>query len=236
MVCPARDLACYEGETAEGLLAQTIIEHSFGNAVLVSSFGTESAVLLHMVSCIDRSFPIIFLNTGKLFGETSQYCRKLSRELGLTAVEHIRPNPELIAKLDPTGTLWSSDPDACCALRKTWPLDAALEDYDAWITGRKRYQSAERSSLASVEFSDGRYKVNPLAKWAPGDISAYIGSHGLPRHPLESRGFPSIGCLPCTSQVTDGEEARAGRWRGTTKTECGIHLSVGMGTSRLPRK
>jgi phosphoadenosine phosphosulfate reductase len=232
----ASNLARYEGMEAQTLLAETILEQTFGRSVLVSSFGAESAVLLHMVSRINPRLPIFFLNTHKLFGETLHYNRKLARYFGLIAIVHVEPDLNRVAQQDPHGRLWSEDPDACCHLRKTEPLDAALEGFDAWITGRKRYQGATRSGLPAVEFADGRYKINPLVGWDKDDIDAYFTVHDLPRHPLESRGFLSIGCLPCTDRVAEGEDVRAGRWRGKAKTECGIHLSAGLGTARLPRK
>lgn len=140
-------LARYEGLAPEALLAETILGQAFGRAVLVSSFGTESAVLLHMVSRIDPGFPVFFLDTHKLFGETLHYNQKLAKRFGLTAIRRIEPDADGVARQDPLGRLWSEDPDACCGLRKTRPLDAALEGFDAWITGRKRYQGATRSSL-----------------------------------------------------------------------------------------
>ncbi|MEZ5873899.1 MAG: phosphoadenylyl-sulfate reductase [Hyphomicrobiales bacterium] len=230
------NLSRYEGLPAQDLLAETIVEQRFGKAVLVSSFGTESAVLLHMVSRIDPGFPVFFLDTNKLFGETLDYNRKLADRFGLTAVRRIQPDPQKLAQEDPHGRLWNLDADACCHLRKTEPLDAALNGFEAWITGRKRYQGTTRASLAAVEFVDGRFKVNPLVNWQKHDIEAYFAEHDLPRHPLESRGFASIGCLPCTDRVVAGDDVRAGRWRGRAKTECGIHLSAGSGSSRLPRK
>ncbi len=232
----SRSLARFDGFSAEDLLVETIRGRSFGRAVLVSSFGTESAVLLHMISRIDRGFPVFFLDTNKLFGETLRYNRKLAERLGLTAIMRVQPDRDNLAREDPQGRLWSTDADACCNLRKTRPLNAALEGFDAWITGRKRYQSMTRASLSAVEFADGRYKINPLAEWQKDDIDAYFRAHDLPRHPLESRGFPSIGCLPCTDCVAPGEDVRAGRWRGKEKTECGIHLSAGLGSARLPQK
>jgi phosphoadenosine phosphosulfate reductase len=230
------NLLRYEGLPAQDLLAETIAEQRFGKAVLVSSFGTESAVLLHMISRIEPGFPVFFLDTNKLFGETLDYNRKLAERFGLTAVRHIQPDTKKLAQQDPHGRLWSVDADACCNLRKTEPLNAALDGFEAWITGRKRYQGATRENLPAVEFTDGRYKINPLVDWQKDDIEAYFCEHDLPRHPLESRGFPSVGCLPCTDRVAQGEDLRAGRWRGKAKTECGIHLSAGLGTSRLPRR
>jgi phosphoadenosine phosphosulfate reductase len=108
-------------------------------------------------------------------------------------------------------------------LRKVEPLQRALAPFAAWFTGRKAFQAATRAQLPLVEFADGRFKINPLATMTAADIAAYFRDHDLPRHPLEAEGYRSIGCMPCTGRVAPGEDARAGRWRGRGKTECGIH-------------
>ena len=197
-----------------------------GRIAIVSSFGTESAVLLDLVARANPDTPVIFLNTGKLFGETLRYRDQLVARLGLTDIRVVQPRPAALAKEDPDGRLWAKDPDRCCALRKTLPLQAALKGFDAWISGQKRFQAASRGSVPLVETDDaGRIKVNPLAQWSRADIEDAFAATGLPRHPLEAEGFPSIGCVPCTSRVAAGEDPRAGRWRGLAKTECGIHRS-----------
>jgi phosphoadenosine phosphosulfate reductase len=198
-----------------------------GRIALVSSFGADSVVLLHMLSRIDRHAPVIFIDTEMLFPETLAYQREVGETLGLRDVRVIRGADSGVA--DPDGTLHLRDPDACCALRKTRPLDRALAPFDAWITGRKRFQSGQRARLTpfEVEPGTGRIKVNPLAAWTPHDTSDYIAAHDLPRHPLVARGYPSIGCAPCTSPVAEGEDTRAGRWRGRDKDECGIHFIDG---------
>ncbi len=196
-----------------------------GRIALVSSFGAESAVLLHLVAEIDRDAPVLFLDTGKHFAETQDYRARLVAALGLRDVRLIAPDREEARVEDPDGDLNSFDPDACCALRKTRPLERALGGFDAWITGRKRFQTTERLSLPAFETdTEGRVKVNPLANWTPGMIDAYLETHALPRHPLTAAGFRSIGCAPCTTPVADGEDHRAGRWRGRAKAECGIHI------------
>jgi phosphoadenosine phosphosulfate reductase len=194
---------------------------------LVSSFGAESAVLLHMAAVVDRDLPVLFIDTEMLFTETLVYQADLSERLGLRNVTHIRASD--IAAEDPTGTLHRTDPDACCALRKTRPLAEALSGFDGWITGRKRFQSGTRAALDFFEPEDGtgRIKVNPLAHWAPEDVRTYMDENRLPRHPLVARGYPSIGCAPCTTPVAPGEDPRAGRWRGAAKDECGIHFVDG---------
>ncbi|MDK3072035.1 phosphoadenylyl-sulfate reductase [Sedimentitalea sp. JM2-8] len=198
-----------------------------GRIALVSSFGAESVVLLHMVAVIDRATPVLFIDTEMLFTETLVYQTELAERLDLRNLRIIRARD--IAARDPHGTLHRTDPDACCALRKTEPLNAALSTFDGWITGRKRFQSGSRAALDFFEVEEGsnRIKVNPLAHWAPEDVRAYMDENRLPRHPLVARGYPSIGCAPCTSPVAPGEDPRSGRWRDQAKDECGIHFVNG---------
>ncbi len=196
-----------------------------GRIALVSSFGTESALLLALAAEIDRAIPVIFLDTGKLFPETLDYRDALIEQLGLTDVRVIRPDPAAISREDAEGGLWRKQADRCCALRKTRPLQAALEGFDAWITGRKRFQSAARRDVGLFEPAEtGHVKVNPLAFWSAERIETEFESRDLPRHPLEAYGFLSVGCTTCTVPVTEGGDRRAGRWPGQAKTECGIHL------------
>ncbi len=194
---------------------------------LVSSFGADSVVLLHLTAMVSRNLPVIFIDTEMLFAETLVYQHEVAERLGLRNLKIIRSAD--IKSHDPDGTLHQTNPDACCALRKSRPLSRALEDHGGWITGRKRFQSRTRAALDFFEVEPGtaRIKVNPLAHWAPGDVADYIAENRLPRHPLVARGYPSIGCAPCTSQVAAGEDARAGRWRNTEKEECGIHFANG---------
>ncbi len=214
-----------DGPEAEEILRTALRDRYPARIALVSSFGIESAVLLHMVAGIDPTTPVIFLDTGKLFHQTLLYRRSLVAWLGLTDVRDVRPNPATIAALDPDGELWRSDPDLCCALRKTNPLDDALEGFEAWITGRKRSQGMARAQIEPFETGpNGHDVVNPLAFWRAEDIAAYFQRHGLPRHPLEGEGYASVGCENCTLRATLTGDRRAGRWFGTGKTECGIHL------------
>jgi len=202
-----------------------------GNIALVSSFGAESVVLLHMAAVIDPMVPVLFIDTELLFTETLIYQQEVSERLGLRNVQIIKAAD--IAEKDPYGALRFSDPDACCALRKTLPLQKSLEGFDGWITGRKRFQAGSRAALEFFEVEmeakgpTGRLKVNPLAHWAPEDVRAYMDENRLPRHPLVAKGYPSIGCAPCTSPVQPGEDPRAGRWRNQNKEECGIHVVNG---------
>ncbi len=197
------------------------------NLALVSSFGAESVALLHLTAMVNRDAPVIFIDTEMLFVETLVYQQEVAERLGLRNLQIIR---SIDAKgQDPDATLHQRDTDACCNLRKIQPLQSALNDRGGWITGRKRFQSGQRAALDFFEVEDGtdRIKVNPLAYWQPGDVADYIAENRLPRHPLVARGYPSIGCAPCTSPVAAGEDPRAGRWRNTNKDECGIHFENG---------
>jgi phosphoadenosine phosphosulfate reductase len=210
----------------KGLLTDMIRCEYKGEIALVSSFGADAAVLLHLVARIDRATPVLFLETGMLFAETLSYQKTLAAQLGLSNVRLIRPDPQDVEMLDPDEDLNSHNPDGCCYLRKTLPLRRALEPFAASITGRKRHQATTRAGLPLFEADAkaGHLKINPLAGWRPEDIRGYIVKNDLPRHPLVAKGFPSIGCAPCTTPVSPGEDMRAGRWRGQGKTECGIHF------------
>jgi phosphoadenosine phosphosulfate reductase len=218
----------YEDLTAFALLAQ-LAERDFAGAIaLVSSFGADSAVLLHMVSRIDSAMPVLFLETGKLFPETLRYQEELCAHLELSNVRIVRPVQQDLVRADADGLLHRTAPDTCCYIRKTLPLENALKPFAAWITGRKRFQSATRANLPLFEEdSGGRIKVNPLASWERKDLSDYMRRHHLPAHPLVAQRYLSIGCQPCTSKIAAGEDERAGRWRGTQKEECGIHIVDG---------
>ncbi len=196
------------------------------NLALVSSFGAESVALLHLAAAVKRDVQVIFIDTMLLFPETLSYQRDVAKKLGLRRVQVVRAD---VAAADPDDTLHLRDPDACCDLRKTQTLERALAGYDGWITGRKRFQSGSRAELPAFELEDGtgRIKVNPLAHWSAADVADYMAENALPRHPLVARGYPSIGCAPCTTPVAEGEDPRAGRWRGQAKEECGIHFVDG---------
>jgi phosphoadenosine phosphosulfate reductase len=181
------------------------------------------------VARINPDTPILFLNTGKLFGETLRYRDRLQDALGLGDVRSLSPSLDARQAADPEGTLWSRDTDACCNLRKVVPLNRALAPFAAQITGRKRFQTRERANMQPVEFHEGRFRFNPLWQWNLEQLEAYMQTHKLPRHPLVEDGYPSIGCMPCTRRVQAGEDYRAGRWSGLDKDECGIHLTDGGG-------
>jgi phosphoadenosine phosphosulfate reductase len=215
----------------QAMLAELLGGELAGRAAAVSSFGAESAVLLHMIAQIDRDVPVIFTNTQKMFGETLAYRDTLSETLGLTDLRVYRPDPRLLAEKDATGLRWSYDPDGCCAIRKVEPLQRALAPFDAWISGRKGFQASTRAQIPLFELDakhpgGAKLKLNPLAAWDKARLDAYFEEHTLPRHPLEAQGYLSIGCSPCTSIVQPGEDPRSGRWRGWDKVECGIHVPI----------
>ena len=215
------------GELEGEALLRPLIERELkGRIALLSSFGAEAALLLHMVAEIDAATPVIFLDTGKLFGETLAYRDALVARLGLRDLRIVAPDPRELARRDPQGTLWHSDADACCRLRKVEPLERALAGFAAAISGRKRYQGGARGAVRPIEAVGRRIQVNPLAAYSRARIEREFARRGLPAHPLEADGFLSIGCMPCTDRVGPGEDRRAGRWRGQDKHECGIHLAL----------
>ncbi|WP_439533335.1 phosphoadenylyl-sulfate reductase [Polymorphobacter sp.] len=222
----ARLTAKYAGVSTAEMLADLLTGELAGRVAAVSSFGTESAVLLDMVAQVSKDVPVIFVNTQKIFGETLAYGDELVERLGFTDLRVFRPDPRIIADKDNKSLRWSYDPDGCCDIRKVEPLRRALLPFNAWLSGRKGFQLG-RGALPRFEIDTddavGRLKINPLADWTREMINEQFTARDLPRHPLEAQGYPSIGCVPCTSQVQPGEDPRAGRWRGWDKTECGIH-------------
>ena len=234
----ARLREAHQGLTGQALLEAMIKTEFAGKIAVVSSFGAESSVLLHMVSEIDPATPVIFLNTGKLFGETLRYRDRLQEKLGLTDIRAAGPHPADLAARDANGGLWNADPDACCFIRKVLPLERALKGFEASITGRKRFQTNARAVMEPIEeelvrgtgvpgeVRGTRFKINPLAFWGQEELERYTDTHRLPRHPLVKDGYLSIGCMPCTERVPEGGGYRDGRWVGRDKDECGIHLPV----------
>ncbi len=229
----------FRGVETVAMLTTVLREHLAGDVAVVSSFGAESVVLLHLVASIDPSIPVLFLDTGKHFAETLAYRDAVAERLGLTGLRNLTPDPAVLAKRDESGLRWSYDPDGCCEIRKVAPLAEALSGFDASITGRKAFQSVTRANLPRFEIdrtdTQGRMKINPLATWSPNNIAAYVTAHDLPPHPLVATGYLSIGCAPCTSPVGTDEDNRSGRWRGWDKVECGIHVpGVAGDTIELP--
>ncbi len=192
---------------------------------LVSSFGTESAALLKVMADVDPAIPVVFLDTGWLFEETLAYRDTLIATLGLRDVRSIKPLEQTLSQQDPDRELWFSDPDACCRIRKVEPLARALRPFSAWINGRKRFQGGARAEIPVVEDDGAKLKFNPFANVSRDDIEAIYKLAKLPPHPLVASGYLSVGCMPCSSRTALDEDARAGRWRGRAKTECGIHTT-----------
>ncbi len=217
----------YKHHSAHAVLERALKDPDVGQLALVSSFGAESVALLHLVSMIDRSTPVVFLDTEMLFAETLTYQMEVAERLHLKDVRVLLPDRQDLFEQDNEGLLHLHDPDSCCALRKSLPLQRALMPFDGWMTGRKQYQGGKRAALPFFEVDGTHLKVNPLAHWDRDDVQDYMTENRLPRHPLVAQGYPSIGCAPCTTRVNPGEDPRAGRWRNTEKTECGIHFVNG---------
>jgi phosphoadenosine phosphosulfate reductase len=227
----AVSLEALHGHLAPQAVIELAATELFPGAIAaVSSFGADSAVLLHMIAEIDRHLPVIFLDTGKHFEETLDYRDALVADFGLTDVRVITPDAAALANVDPAGSLHQTDTDACCAVRKVEPMARGVAPFDAWFTGRKRFQASTRAALPVFEAVGRRIRINPLARWATADQANYMRAHALRENPLVAYGYLSIGCFPCTQPVQPGEDARSGRWAGRAKTECGIHLS-GLETS-----
>ncbi|WP_260923750.1 phosphoadenylyl-sulfate reductase [Novosphingobium sp. 9] len=221
--------ARFAGVDTLEMLRTVLAEGLVGRVTAVSSFGADSAVLLHLVASVDPSVPVLFLETGKHFPETLAYRDTLAAQLGLTQLVNLTPDEAELAAKDENGLRWSWDPDGCCEIRKVKPLAKALANYDASFSGRKSFQAKTRANLPRFEIDTtdaaGRLKINPLIDWSAERLAAYIAEHDLPPHPLVAQGYPSIGCMPCTSKVAPGEDPRSGRWKGWDKTECGIHVA-----------
>lgn len=228
----ARLNACYGQNDALDILTVAIREIFPQRIAAVSAFGSESALLLAMIAEVAPDLPIVFLDTGKHFPETLAYRDRLAAHLGLKNLQTVAPDPVDLRDEDPRGTLAAQDADACCRLRKVLPLERALSGYDAWISGRKRYQGGERGSLAVFSRVGPRVQINPLAHWRPEAVAAALAARGLPAHPLTAAGYRSIGCVGCTARTPTGDlDSRSGRWPGLSKSECGIHWADGKAVS-----
>jgi phosphoadenosine phosphosulfate reductase len=213
----------------EGSSPQVVLRWGFENfgpdIVQATGFGPEGVVLMHMLSEIRPETKVFYLDTGLLFSETYALRDELVRRLGVR-FERVAG----IALEEQTATygesLWKSDPDSCCYLRKVAPQREYLSHYRAWITGIRRDQTIFRANAGLVEWdmTNKMVKLNPLAAWTSEQVWDYIRAYDLPYNPLHDKGYPSIGCWPCTRAVKPGEDPRAGRWSGQEKTECGIHL------------
>jgi len=216
----------WRSHTAMEAIRFTSLNFSSERLAVTSSFGSESAVLLHLVSLVDENIPVFFIDTGKHFRATLDYRDAIAKLFGLKSIKIISPAAQDLLDKDPDGSLHLRDVDTCCNIRKVEPLDQTLRDIDAWITGRKRYQNSDRGDIPIFENGRvGKVKVNPLANWNMHDVQHYMTVHELPPHPLVAEGYLSIGCEVCTTKVALGEDPRTGRWRGEKKTECGIHFT-----------
>jgi len=225
MTSLAEDNAALEQKSPRERLAWAV--ERFGERLLfTSSFGAGAGVLLHLWSEVARELPVVFLDTNFHFPETLEYRDRLVAQLGLR-LEIVRPAWTREQFLADEGELYLIDPDRCCALNKVAPLEPRRRAAAAWISGLRRDQSATRAATPILlADGDGPLKVHPIASMTARDVEAYLAAHGIPEHPLKARRFLSIGCAPCTRPVADGEDERAGRWAGTAKTECGLHLPV----------
>jgi phosphoadenosine phosphosulfate reductase len=196
-----------------------------GRVVLTCSWQRTSSVLVHLVASQALDVRIVEVDTGLLFPESHDVRERLVERLGIQ-VETLRPRRTVDEQAADEGSeLWLRDPDACCALRKVEPLERALEQADAWVSGLRRSSGGERSTVQpfSLDPKRGVIKVAPLWQWSSQDVDDYLVEHDLPVHALHAQGYPSIGCVPCTRPVAPGEDERAGRWAWTGKTECGLH-------------
>lgn len=230
-------LQAFYGDFKAELLLQAMINDEFKDKIaLVSSFGADSAALIKLVSDVNPAIPILFLDTGKHFKETLDYVKELEKFFGLKDVRYLKPRDDLINNIDKNGELWKRQVNRCCWLRKVEPMERELKkgEFKALITGRKRFQTGARKEIDNVElFEDGIFRINPLCMWTKDDIKATYKKNSIPEHPLVSKGFPSIGCEPCTKEVKPGEDERSGRWAhsvdmsGVQKEECGIHTGSG---------
>jgi phosphoadenosine phosphosulfate reductase len=217
--------ALYGHLPAHEIISLSVEKLFSGGIGAVSSFGADSAVLLHLIAKVDRHLPVMFLDTGKHFSETLDYRDALVADFGLTDIRVVAPDEAALARIDPAGRLHETDTDACCDVRKVEPMARGVEPFRAWFTGRKRFQASTRAQLPVFEAVGSRIRINPLAHWTTADQADYMRRHRLRANPLVAYGYLSIGCFPCTQPVQPGEDARSGRWAGHAKTECGIHLS-----------
>ncbi len=213
----------YAGLATSAVLHEVLTGERAGKIALVSSFGSESAVMLSLVAEVAPATPVLFIDTGKHFGETLRYRDQLVKRLGLSDVRRVMWTPQEAEAGDPDGMLYASNPDQCCFLRKVQPLARALAPFEGWINGRKGHHGAGRAALPLVEADGPRLKFNPLARWTADDVAAHFAIYDLPAHPLVEDGYRSIGCFTCSRRVTASDDLRAGRWAGSDKVECGIH-------------
>jgi phosphoadenosine phosphosulfate reductase len=213
-----------EERSAEDVL-RVAVDLFHPRLVLTCSWQKQSSVLVHMLSEIEPDVRVVEFDTGLLFPETYRTREKLIERYPVR-FERIEPELTVQQQAQVHGDrLWEREPDRCCAMRKVAPLQQALQGMDAWITGIRREQSTSRENARKIEIDTRRgvVKVQPLADWTNRDVWRYIWKHSIPYNPLHDHGFPSIGCIPCTSPASDPADERSGRWAGTGKDECGLH-------------
>ncbi len=216
----------FENKTPQEIITWAV-ETFAPNLAVSSSFQTQSVPLLHMVSRVDPEILIFFIDTGYHFWETLIFREQLQRELGLH-VQDLKVDGQWANFLRRFGKeLYHADPDLCCYLRKVQPMQKAMKSVRAWISGIRRDQTENRAHAPILELEpNGLVKINPLLNWTRQDVQAYMKEYNLPAHPLFDKGYRSIGCKPCTRAVLPGENERAGRWAGKSKTECGLHTEM----------
>jgi len=222
------DIGALNSKFSEGepkLILEYSILNLFKNKIAyVCSFGTESAIILHLISQINKDIPIILLNTHFLFEETVKYKNELLELLGLRNCHEVFPDDKVLNKFDRNNDLWKTKVDKCCNLRKVIPLEKSLKDFEAWVSGRKSYHLGDRQNLKAFEKLNNKVVVNPLFRSTQDFVENYFLLNSLPKHPLEAKGYLSIGCTNCTIKTKNIKNIRDGRWSNKNKTECGIHL------------
>ncbi len=217
----ARDL---EGATALDILRWASTQ--LPRITFATGFGAEGCVIIDLIGRHQLPIDIFTLDTGVLFPETYALWRQLEAQYGIT-IRGVTPEQTVEQQAAAHGdALWSREPDRCCDLRKVQPLTRTLGGFAAWVTAIRRDQTAERANAQVVETDPkfGLVKINPLVTWTHDDVWGHLYANDVPYNSLHERGYPSIGCQPCTSPVVPGENLRAGRWRGTHKNECGLHV------------
>jgi len=214
----------------EGKPPTEILEWAVANSARVAfatGFGAEGCVLIDLIGRAKLPVEVFTLDTGLLFDETYALWAALERRYGIT-IRAVKPALTVDRQAVTEGpALWARDPDRCCDQRKVQPLREALAGFSSWITAIRRDQTPERAQAQVVEDDPkfGLVKINPLVAWTHDDVWGHIYANDVPFNPLHERGYPSIGCVPCTSQIIPGEDLRAGRWRGAGKRECGLHVA-----------
>jgi phosphoadenosine phosphosulfate reductase len=225
-----------DGRSAEEVLAWAA-ETFAPRIAFGTGFGAEGCVIIEMIARQHLPISLFTLDTGLLFPETYALWRTLEDKYSIS-IRAVRPAQSVEEQARIHGDLlWERDPDACCALRKQAPLHTVLTGLDGWVTAIRRDQTADRAYARAVERDarSGVVKVNPLVGWTAEDVRAYLARHDVPYNLLHDRGYPSIGCVPCTSPVKPGEDPRAGRWRGREKKECGLHARGSARIVAVPR-